>query len=33
VVVPALQLVFLRKENRGEPEPKPPTGRLPREVP
>jgi heavy metal efflux system protein len=33
VVVPALQLVFLREEKHGEPESKPPTGRLPREVP
>jgi cobalt-zinc-cadmium resistance protein CzcA len=33
VVVPALQLVFLRKEQREEPAPGPRTGRLPREVP
>jgi heavy metal efflux system protein len=33
VVVPALQLVFLRKEQRGEAGPGPRTGRLPREVP
>jgi hypothetical protein len=33
VVVPALQLVFLRKEKPGKPEPKPYTGRLPGELP
>lgn len=34
VVVPALQLVFLRKEKRGEPEPsRPPTGRPSQDVP
>jgi cobalt-zinc-cadmium resistance protein CzcA len=33
VVVPALQLVFLRKEKPGEPEPKPHAGRLPGELP
>jgi cobalt-zinc-cadmium resistance protein CzcA len=33
VVVPALQLVFLRKEKGEEPKPKLPTGRLPRELP
>jgi heavy metal efflux system protein len=33
VVVPALQLVFLRKEQRAEAGPGPRTGRLPREVP
>jgi cobalt-zinc-cadmium resistance protein CzcA len=33
VVVPALQLVFLRKEQREEAEPGRRTGRLPREVP
>jgi hypothetical protein len=28
VVVPALQLVFLRKEGPRKPEPKPPSGAL-----
>jgi cobalt-zinc-cadmium resistance protein CzcA len=33
VVVPALQLVFLREEKSSTPRPKPRTGRLPGEVP
>jgi hypothetical protein len=33
VVVPALQLVFLRKESGAVPDPKLPAGRLPRELP
>jgi cobalt-zinc-cadmium resistance protein CzcA len=33
VVVPALQLVFLREQKPGAPPPTPPTGRLPGEVP
>jgi cobalt-zinc-cadmium resistance protein CzcA len=33
VVVPALQLMFLRKEQSEAPDPGPRTGRLPRELP
>jgi cobalt-zinc-cadmium resistance protein CzcA len=33
VVVPALQLVFLREDEPGKPQPKPAIGRLPGELP